>query len=163
MSSPGTSKLVTALLLVILAGSLRFYKLGNWPFAGDETATLAEERSLFASEGTSRDSQTYRLPRIIPLSYLFLHVGNSLFGRDEFGSRVMLAILGTLNVGLVFLMLDALRGAPRQLRPHCWWPSGRRTFSRASRPDSTSWRPFSPACACSSARSSLSAGLPCSV
>ena len=33
-----------------------------------------------------------------------------MFGRDEFGSRVVLAALGTLSVGIVFLILDVLKG-----------------------------------------------------
>jgi hypothetical protein len=103
------SRLLIAIAIMGLAGLLRFYKLGDWPFAGDETATLAEEQSLFSGDEEETDSPTYRLPRIIPLSYVVHHVSNTFFGRDEFGSRVMMAILGTLSVGLVFVMLDGLR------------------------------------------------------
>jgi len=106
------SRLVIAFTLMVFAGSLRFYKLGDWPFAGDETSTLAEERSLFIGGDAPQDSQTYRLPRVIPLSYFFHHISTALFGRDEFGSRVMMAVLGTLSVGLIFLMLDRLKGRP---------------------------------------------------
>jgi hypothetical protein len=104
------SRLLLAFVLMAIAGALRFYKLGDWPFAGDETATLAEEQSLFLHGDAPQDTQIYRLPRAIPLSHLFHHIGNSLAGLDEFGSRMMMAVLGTLSVGLVFLMLDALRG-----------------------------------------------------
>jgi len=52
------------------------------------------------------DSQTYRLPRLIPLSFSIHYLGHHLFGRDEFGSRVIIALLGTLQVVLAFLLLD---------------------------------------------------------
>jgi len=104
------SGLLIALFLLILAGSLRFYKLGAWPFAGDETSTFAEERSLFHLDDVPPDTQTYRLSRVIPLSYLFHHISDAVFGRDEFGSRVIMAVLGTLGVVVVFLMLDVLKG-----------------------------------------------------
>jgi hypothetical protein len=110
MTAQLKSRLVIAFAFMALAGSLRFYKLGSWPFAGDETYTLAEERSLFLQGGAPQDSPIYRVPRILPLSYLVHHLGNSLFGRDEFGSRVAPAVLGTLIVGIVFLMIDALQG-----------------------------------------------------
>jgi hypothetical protein len=101
---------VVAFCLVLLAGFLRFYKLGDWPFAGDELGTIGEERLLFESGPSIAESQASRLPRIIPLSYLVHHIGDSLFGRDEFGSRVLMAVFGTLGVGATFLLLDSLKG-----------------------------------------------------
>jgi hypothetical protein len=38
---------LAAVLLLLLATALRFYDLGKWPYAGDEFATLNEERVLF--------------------------------------------------------------------------------------------------------------------
>jgi hypothetical protein len=101
-----------ALGLVLLAGTLRFHKLGDWPFAGDELATLEEEEAFYGNKPVSPESQIYRLPHIIPLSHFFHHVGQTLFGRDEFGSRVLLAVFGTLGVGAAFLLLDSLQGRP---------------------------------------------------
>jgi hypothetical protein len=95
---------------MLLAGTLRFYKLGEWPFAGDELGTISEEKGLFDGGAISSDSQAYRLPRLIPLSYLIHHISDSLFGCDEFGSRVMMAVFGTLGVGATFLLLDRLIG-----------------------------------------------------
>ncbi len=106
------SQLALTFLLIVFAGALRFYKLGDWPFAGDERATLREEQSLFGEEDAPHKSQAYRLPRLIPLSYSIHRINNSIFGRDEFGSRVTMAFLGSLSVGLVFLMLDMLKGRP---------------------------------------------------
>ena len=99
-----------ALLIMLIGGWLRFKGLGAWPFAGDETATLMEERSLFSSTADSPDSQSYRLPRLIPVAYGLIHLSVQLFGRDEFGSRVVGALLATLILGLIFLLLNRTIG-----------------------------------------------------
>ena len=57
------SQYFIAASLLLLAGVLRFYKLGTWSFAGDETATLADTASLFGDLEVSEDHQYYRLPR----------------------------------------------------------------------------------------------------
>lgn len=101
---------IIALGLMLVAGSLRFYKLGAWPFAGDELGTIGEERLFFEGGAAGSESQAIRLPRVIPLSYLVHHVGDSVFGRDEFGSRVLMAVFGTLGVGVTFVLLDILKG-----------------------------------------------------
>jgi hypothetical protein len=92
--------------LTVLAGALRFHSLGTWPFSGDETATLEEESVLFHAQNVSHESQAYRLPHLIPASYFVLHISHTLFGLDEWGTRVLIAVLGTLSVVLVFVLLD---------------------------------------------------------
>src|SRR3954469_5826295 len=82
-----------ALVLALLGGGLRFFRLGSWSYTGDELAAFEEERSLYAGEPTPEGSQADRLPRLLPLGYLTLYVGDSLFGPDEFGSRVAVALL----------------------------------------------------------------------
>ena len=111
-SSRTCSRLVVLVSLLALAGSLRFYKLGDWPFAGDETATLQEQSCLFGGVEASQDTQTFRLPRLIPLSYSLIHFSCALFGPSEFGSRVVGAILGALIVPIVFLLLEGWKGRP---------------------------------------------------
>lgn len=95
-----------ALALTLFAAVLRFHSLGAWPYSGDETATLQEENVLFHAQEVSHDSQEYRLPHLIPVSYLVFHISHTLFGLDEWGMRVVIALLGTLSVGLVFVLLD---------------------------------------------------------
>src|SRR5579863_1781334 len=98
--------LVLALVIALLATGLRFYDLGVWPFSGDETATLHEEAVLFHGVHVPQDSQAYRLPHLIPASYLALHISHELFGRDEWGTRVVVALLGVFSVVLVYWLLS---------------------------------------------------------
>jgi hypothetical protein len=98
--------LLIVLVLAVLAGGLRFFRLGDWPFHGDELPTLQETASFVGTFDAPESSQIYRMPRLVPLSYVTHYVGYELFGRDEFGSRSILALLGTLHVLLVFLGLD---------------------------------------------------------
>ncbi len=107
------SRLLVAAVLVgvvLLAGGLRFFRLGEWSFTNDETATFLEDQSLFGTNGANPTDQSYRLPRLIPLAYGIQHIDYLLFGRDEWGSRVLPALMGTLGVGLVFLLLRKSQG-----------------------------------------------------
>ena len=71
-------RLFITLVLLFLAGSLRFYRLGDWPFTGDETATLQEVESLFSTGQVLEDNQIYRPPRD-PIEY-----SGSLHGKHAF-------------------------------------------------------------------------------
>ena len=102
----GRRPLTLALVIAVLAAALRFFDLGMWPYSGDETASLYEERSLFHGVSIPPDSQTYRLPRLIPASYLAFHISHELFGRNEWGTRVVIASLGVLSVMLVYWLLS---------------------------------------------------------
>ena len=99
------STLVALVALGLIAGGLRFFRLGDYPFAGDELSTIAETQSLLEKHDGPLTSQLDRLPHLIPLAYLTHALGYRLFGRDEFGSRVLMAILGTGGVVIVFLGL----------------------------------------------------------
>jgi hypothetical protein len=98
--------LLLVLALGVLAAGLRFWRLGDWPFHGDEVPTLQEAAVLFGEVEVPPDSQAARLPRLVPLSYALHYIGYQLFGWDEFGSRALIALLGTLNVLIVFVGLD---------------------------------------------------------
>jgi hypothetical protein len=104
-----------SVILFLLAGALRFSRLGAWPFAGDETATFDETDSLFKKSTASPESQIDRLPRMVPLAHSVHQLGYVLFGRNEFGSRVMPALLGTLTVLVIFLALQRPMGRPTAL------------------------------------------------
>lgn len=102
----GQKVFLAGALLLLLATALRFYDLGKWPYAGDEFATVVEERVLFHGQVVPHESPMYRLPHAIPLGYLAIHVSHTLFGDSERGTRVVVALLGSLTVLLVFLVLD---------------------------------------------------------
>jgi hypothetical protein len=102
--------LLIGLGLLLLAGSLRFYRLGEWPFWRDEGEALAEVASFSGAADFPKDSPIYRLPRIIPFSYTLLSWGQRTFGADEFGSRVVPALFGVAQVLLIFFLLDRCLG-----------------------------------------------------
>ena len=111
---PRALQVSVALGLFMLALGLRLYGLGTWPFAGEELTTIAEAHTLFErnDESIDRDSQVYRLPRIIPLGYAFVQAGVTLFGNDEHGSRLVMAFLGAAIVPVIFLLLVNSLGTP---------------------------------------------------
>jgi Dolichyl-phosphate-mannose-protein mannosyltransferase len=102
--------LVIGALVVMLAGFLRFHRLGDWPFAGDEILTFPEVDSLFEGASGSAVEQKDRLPRLIPLGYLVHYLDYQLFGRDEYGSRVLMALVGTASVAVIFFGLAPTLG-----------------------------------------------------
>jgi len=101
-----------AAVLALAAGALRMRDLGRWSFSHDELATIQEAAAAWDAGKVAPNSQTARLPRLLPVSYGLLQLGYETFGRDERGSRVVPALLGTASVVLVFLLLClALDGA----------------------------------------------------
>ena len=107
--------IIFTLAVGLIAGGLRFFRLGDWPFAGDELATFSEADALLKRHNNSLASQDDRLPRMIPLSHLTHSVGYYVFGRGEYGSRVLLALFGTATVVIVFLSLGKLISWPTAL------------------------------------------------
>lgn len=103
------------LLILVTAGTMRFYKLGDWSFAGDELATISEANSLWGSNtpsdrSSSVHSQITRLPKITPLAHTTHYFGYRLFGEDEWGARVVPALFGTLSIGIIFWLAVPLLG-----------------------------------------------------
>jgi hypothetical protein len=107
---PSKLALLIGLIAVsLIAGGLRFYRLGTWSFDADEISALIEEQVFFYgvpfADDAQYNNQYARLPRIVPVGYFMLHVGYEAFGRDERGSRIIPAIVGTVTVALVFLLM----------------------------------------------------------
>jgi hypothetical protein len=98
---PVALAVATALVLGLFAGGLRFFRLGDWPFFGDEFPTFREVDAFYHREEVEPSSQIARLPRLVPLSMWVQNGGYALFGRSEFGSRALPALLGTACVVLV--------------------------------------------------------------
>jgi hypothetical protein len=105
-----TGRLLIALGLLAVAAALRFYHLGTWPLWRDEMESLLDVQSFTGAAEFPPDSQTYRLPRLIPLSYELLAFGQRTFGEDEFGSRVVPALAGVVQIALVLLLLRGSLG-----------------------------------------------------
>jgi len=112
MDSRRIGILAAVVAVVLLGGALRFHRLGDWPFHADELWTTIEADLLFDKPDPSLPVPIQRLPRVIPLSYLVHWVGYQCFGRDEWGSRALPALLGTLSLLLVAIGLS-LAGADR--------------------------------------------------
>ncbi len=98
------TRLLVALALLALAAGLRFVRLGDWPVANDEFYTLIVTDAWVS--GDRSDTPTARMSQVLPLSYTLHALNNGLFGRTEFGTRVMPAVFGSLTPCLLFLFLD---------------------------------------------------------
>ena len=92
--------------LVVLTASLgvNFIGIGQWPWDHDEVASLVELGIYETPHDKGRfATQVERLPKLVPVWYslqgLFLRV----LPADEFGSRVLSALCGSLTVALAFL------------------------------------------------------------
>ncbi|MDR2345434.1 MAG: glycosyltransferase family 39 protein [Planctomycetaceae bacterium] len=115
------SNVLIFLLLTIISGAMRFYCLGEWSFDLDELFTVLETKILFnemsvpeeyLKDGTvkAEETQLVRLPQMIFVSYFIHWVDYKLFGENEFGTRVLTAVLGTLSIGVIFLMSRPILG-----------------------------------------------------
>jgi MFS family permease len=115
------SRFVLFVVLVTLATLLRFYHLGTWSHGFDENYTTIETRYFFEGQPIppymlqnsafdSEHSQFSRLPPMLIAAYFVHWLDYRLFGDDEFGSRVLPAVMGSLCVGVVFLLACPLFG-----------------------------------------------------
>lgn len=82
---------LTAMLLLVAAGLIRFWKLGTWSFWADELATL-------------RDAQNLREVITYPIGYVLIGFAVRLFGVGEFAARLVPAVAGTLTVPVFYLL-----------------------------------------------------------
>lgn len=105
--------LVAALILVtVVAAVPRVHRLGDWSFMDDEVGTM-ESVDVWLSPPADKSSLSpnHRIPRIIPASMAYLHVGRRLFGDSEWGMRVLPALTGVLLAVAAFLVVRSLYGA----------------------------------------------------
>jgi hypothetical protein len=106
-------------VLILLAGTMRFYHLGTWPFAMDELFTPIETHVWMGEMnvpdeylGNEKPEQTqiYRLPRMLLVAHFVHWIDYKFFGESELGSRFLMAVIGTLCVGLIFVTACPLFG-----------------------------------------------------
>ncbi|MDR1477604.1 MAG: hypothetical protein LBJ00_01545 [Planctomycetaceae bacterium] len=115
------NRFLVFLVLVFFAGVLRFYCLGEWSFGFDELFTTLETKIFFGEvpvpdeylkngKTQPEETQLYRLPQMMFVSYVIHWSDYKLFGTNEFGSRVLMAVLGTLSIGVIFIMTRSIFG-----------------------------------------------------
>lgn len=105
--------------VVVLATGLRLTGLGRWPFASDELGTFREVEH-FHNPPNPLTHPDQAVPRVIPLSMLALDTGYRLFGRDEFGGRLLVALFGVANVAVVVIGLSRVLPRPVALTAGLW-------------------------------------------
>ncbi|MDR3196905.1 MAG: glycosyltransferase family 39 protein [Planctomycetaceae bacterium] len=119
-------RFVLFVILVVLAAMLRFYHLETWSHGFDENYTTMETRYFFEgqpipsymfknSQFDLKNSQFSRLPPMIIAAYYVHWLNYRLFGDDEFGSRILPAVMGSFCVGIVFLLAYPLFGGSASL------------------------------------------------
>lgn len=86
--------------LLALALALRLLGLGTWSFWNDEIATVQEARRLFAYDGARR----------YPVNYLLTAATINVLGESEFSARLLPALWGTAQIGLLYAFGSALGG-----------------------------------------------------
>ncbi len=95
---PGTAPAVLLTGLIVLALALRFWRLGDWTFEGDEIFTLRDSLRL-----------NFNNPR--PLVFLLNHyLVGPFHPLDEFGLRLMPAIFGVLAIPAFYFVCRRLLG-----------------------------------------------------
>jgi hypothetical protein len=99
---------IVVIVLIIVAGAMRLYKLDTWSFANDEVATIHETDVLFGKGTAPEESPQWRLPRVNCLAYAFHYAGDSIAGRSEFGARLVPAVFGILSIGILYILLRKL-------------------------------------------------------
>lgn len=89
--------LLFAITLIALA--LRFYKLGEWSFWGDEMITLRRAENVFNYE-ISRWS----------ISNILIHITLNLLGTSEWSARLMPALIGVVSIPILYFPVRKLFG-----------------------------------------------------
>lgn len=93
----GKLQLILVGLITLLALLLRFYKLGEWSFWGDEYITVRKAIDVFGGGITRRSP-----------SMLSTHVILTTFGVSEFNARLVAAILGVVTIPTMYLIAKRL-------------------------------------------------------
>lgn len=95
-----TSKQYLFLLAItLIALALRFYKLGEWSFWGDEMITLRRAENVFNYE-ISRWS----------ISNILIHISLNLLGISEWSARLMPALIGVVSIPILYFPIRKLFG-----------------------------------------------------
>jgi mannosyltransferase len=87
-------QVVAITAVTLLAAALRFYKLGQWSFWGDEYITVRRALDLFGGG----------IGRLTP-SMLSTHLALNLLGVSEQSARLVAALVGTLTIPILYTLV----------------------------------------------------------
>lgn len=113
--------------IVLLAIALRFYRLGEWSFWGDEVITLRRARNLLTAEAQDQN-----------LTYFLTGAAVARFGLSEWSARLPAAMLGVALVPTLYLLVrEAYDGGTAVLAAlflalspwHLYWSQSARFYT----------------------------------
>jgi hypothetical protein len=90
--------------VMLIAALLRFYKLGDWSFWIDEITTVNNSLGIFTSVGKRE------LILRAPLSYFLTYFVMTFWQMNEWGSRLIPAMIGTLSIPILYFPIRRLLG-----------------------------------------------------
>ncbi len=105
--------------VLVLAAALRFAGLGRWPFASDEIGSF-DDAGRFHNPPRPITHPDQALPSYLPVSMVTLDAGHRLFGRDEFGCRVLVALIGLAHIAVVTVGLSGVLPRAVALAAGAW-------------------------------------------
>jgi mannosyltransferase len=99
LESKPTYIYLVLIAIILIAGSMRFYKLGEWSFWGDEMFTI----------GGKEDGFNYSLARR-SISLTLIQVAVALVGTSEWSARLVPALIGVVSVPILYFPVRKMFG-----------------------------------------------------
>ena len=113
--------------ITLLAALLRFYKLGEWSFWGDEIFTLGAKEDGFGASLWRRS-----------LARDLIHIATATLGETEWTARLVPALVGVITVPAFYFLVRRLMGAATALLAttllaistwHIYWSQNARFYT----------------------------------
>lgn len=113
--------------ITVLAGALRFYRLGDWSFWVDEANTMRKALDIASYDLASR-----------PISLTLTHIALSTWGVSEWSARLTPALMGVASVPILYFPVRKLLGPAVALISvlllavspwHLYWSQNARFYS----------------------------------
>jgi len=123
-------------MIVLTAGTLRFYKLGAWGFWLDEIYTVRNAEALSALDMTpyiwDADQSNF------PLSFMLVRLSSAMFGESEWSARFFFALISVLSIPVFYFLIRAVFNPPVALLSvlflaiapwHIYWSQNARYYA----------------------------------